>query len=248
MRFSTSTETVPTGRRVQTMSLHGVAHVNVGSGERLLSALGGAALTAYGLGRRNLGGIALAILGAGLLERAVTGHCEMYHALGIDTAHQRHGRNTSVRAGAGVKVERTLVVSRPVGEVYRAWRNLENLPQFMRHLDVVHEHGMRSHWVAKGPMGFKAEWDAEIINDHDNELIAWRSVDGGAVETAGSVHFVPLDTGTTEVRVVLKYNPPAGKAGAVIARMFGQAPEQMIDQDLCRFKQWLESGGRAIEA
>lgn len=220
------------------------AYVNIGQTQRVLSVLGGGALALYGLTRRSLGGLALAALGGALVQRGVTGHCALLDALGVDLSDEPHGRLASVRAGAGCKVETVLTINRPAAELFRAWRNLENLPRFMRHLESVREEtSTRSHWVAKGPAGIPAEWDAEIINEKENELIAWRSVDGGAVDTAGSVHFTPAPAGWgTEVRVVLKYNPPAGKAGAVIASLFGQAPEQLIEEDLRRFKEWMETG------
>jgi uncharacterized membrane protein len=217
-------------------------YVNIGATQRLLCAVGGGALALYGLTRRSLGGLALAALGGALVQRGVTGHSALFASLGLNTSNAPHGRLASVRAGVGVKVETVFTVNRPARELFRAWRNLENLPIFMRHLASVRADGTRSHWVAKGPAGYRAEWDAEIINERENELIAWRSLEGGDVDTAGSVHFTtaPALRGT-EVRVVLKYNPPAGKTGASIARLFGQAPEQYIEEDLLRFKHWMEA-------
>ena len=101
----------------------------------------------------------------------------------------------------------------------------------------------RSHWVAKAPLETTVEWDAEIITEREGSLIGWRSLEGSEVDTAGSVHFTPAPAGRgTEVRVVLKYDPPAGKVGAAVARMFGAAPEQEIEEDLRRFKQIMEAG------
>ena len=102
----------------------------------------------------------------------------------------------------------------------------------------------RSHWVARGPLGMRFEWDAEIINEKENELISWRSLEGSEVSTSGSVHFIPGPGGdTTQLTVVLKYNPPAGKVGAAIAGLLGEAPERQIDQDLRTFK-WVMEFGR----
>jgi uncharacterized membrane protein len=103
--------------------------------------------------------------------------------------------------------------------------------------------GDRSHWVAKGPLGIRVQWDAEIYNENPNEMIAWRSLEGADVDNTGSVHFTPAPPGRgTEVRVVLKYNPPAGKLGAGIAKLFGEDPKQQIRDDLRRFKQLVEAG------
>jgi uncharacterized membrane protein len=217
--------------------------VNVGDAERLASFVGGTALAAFGLARGTLGGLALAAVGGCLVYRGVSGHCDVYKALGVSTA-ERHGARTSIPAGHGVKVEESIAVRKSPEEVYRFWRNLENLPRFMHHLESVRDlDGRRSHWVAKGPLGARVEWDAEIITDHPNEAIGWRSLPGSEVDTAGSVHFRRTPDGRgTEVRVVLKYDPPGGKAGAAAARLLGQDPACQIREDLRSFQQMLEAG------
>ena len=138
-------------------------------------------------------------------------------------------------------VDETVVIDRPVSEVYRFWRNFENLPQFMNHLEsvAVREGGI-SHWVAKGPAGMPVEWDARIINEVENELIGWQSLEGSTVATAGSVHFRPTSRGT-EVRVHFQYDPPAGKVGATVARFFGEEPTVQVREDLRRLKHLLET-------
>jgi uncharacterized membrane protein len=114
----------------------------------------------------------------------------------------------------------------------------------MAHLeDVDTTADGKSHWVARGPLGLKFEWDAEIVTDKPNELIAWRSLDGSDVDTAGSVRFRELPHGRgTEVRVELKYDPPAGKVGTALAKLVGRSPEAQITADMRRFKQLLEAG------
>jgi uncharacterized membrane protein len=216
--------------------------------ERWLSVLGGTALGLFGLSRRSLGGLALGALGGSLVYRGLSGHCACYQALGISTAEE-HGPATSVPAGHGVKVEESITVNKPAAELFRFWRNFENLGRFMDHLESVRVEGHRSHWVACGPLGTRVEWDAEIINERPNEVIAWRSLPGSEIDTAGSVHFRPLpgDRGT-EVRVSLKYDPPAGKVGAAVARLFGQSPQSRVREDLRRFKQFMETGEVATTA
>jgi uncharacterized membrane protein len=217
---------------------------NVGKTERWVSGLAGSALTLLGLRQQTPGGLVMALAGGALLHRSITGHCYAYGALGIDTAERPQGLLASVRAGAGVKVEKSLSINRTPAELYRFWREFENLPRFMSHLESVERTGPRtSHWVAKGPLGIRVEWDAEIHHEQENRLIAWRSIGDPDVDTAGSVHFEPAggDRGT-RVRVVLKYDPPTGKVGAGIARLFGAAPEQQIQEELRRFKQLMESG------
>ena len=216
---------------------------NVGDIERLACVAAGGALGIYGLSRGSLGGGALALLGGALLYRGLTGHCHLYQALGLNT-REKHGPATSVPAGRGIKVEKVITINRPADELYRYWRQLENLPCFMSHLESVRQlNTKRSHWLAKGPLGTTVAWDAEIITDKPGRTIAWRSLQGSEVDTAGSVHFTPLPGNRgTEVRVVLKYDPPAGKVGAMVAKMLGEAPERQIEEDLRHFKQITESG------
>jgi uncharacterized membrane protein len=226
----------------------GAQGINVGQVERWASAVGGGALALYGLTRGNLPGVALALLGASLVYRGTTGHCYAYQAMGVNTATgETENPNVSVRGGHGNKVEKSVTINRPPEELYRFWRNFENLPRFMKHLESVKVEGNgRSHWVAKGPAGTSVEWDAEVYNEKENELIAWRSLEGSQVDNAGSVHFEPAASGRgTVVRVVLKYDPPAGKLGAAVARLFGESPAQQIDEDLRRFKQLMETGETA---
>jgi uncharacterized membrane protein len=218
--------------------------VNVGKTERLLSGIAGAALTLAALRRGRMRGLLLP-MGGGLLWRAVSGRCAVNRALGRNSAQ----RDTvspvaSVERGAGIKIEKSIFVNRPREEMYRFWRNFENLPRFMDHLESVTILDVsRSHWVVRGPMGTRIEWDAEIHNEIPNELIAWRTLPGSEVNHAGSVHFEPdLPGPGTTVRVILRYEPPAGKPGAMVASLFGEEPAQQITDDLRRFKQVMEAG------
>jgi uncharacterized membrane protein len=218
-------------------------NVNVGEAERLLSLLGGGALAVLGgAGPRGLNRLVLPLVGGLLAYRGLSGHCSAYAALGLDTSEPAPA--TAVRAGAGVKVERAVTINKPAELLYRFWRQLDTLPQFMQHLKEVKVLGpTRSRWVAKAPMGMTAEWDAEVINDERNALIAWRSLPGSQVATAGSVRFTPAPAGRgTEVHVSLKYDPPGGKLGAWLAWLFGESPEWQVRADLMRWKQLLEAG------
>jgi len=152
----------------------------------------------------------------------------------------------SARPGAhgGLAYAKAITLNRAPEEVYRFWRDFQNLPRFMNHLESVQVMDeRRSHWVAKGPAGKSVEWDAEITNDRPNELIAWRSLEGSDVENYGTVRFKPAPGNRgTEVRVEVEYNPPGGALGAGVAKLFGEAPEQQIKDDLFRLKQVLETG------
>ena len=144
----------------------------------------------------------------------------------------------------GIHAKGTCVVNLPPEEVYSFWRNFQNLPRFMRHLEAVHDLGEgRSHWKAKGPAGMEVEWDATIVADIPGEVITWRSLEGSDVDHAGAVRFMraPGNRGTI-VKVNMEYNPLGGVVGATIAKLFGEEPEQQMDDDLRRFKQVLEVG------
>jgi uncharacterized membrane protein len=217
--------------------------INVGDTERMVSLLAGGALALTGLTRGSLSGLGLAALGGALAYRGMTGHCSLYGALGMSTAEPR-GMATGVRAQRGYKLERTLLINRPADELYRFWRNLENLPRIMHHLESVTMTSDRSsHWKAKGPLGTSVEWDAEIHNEREGEMIAWRSIEGSQVDTAGSIHFEPALGGRgTIMRVSMKYDPPLGKVGATIASILGEGLEHQLDNDLRDFKQLMEAG------
>ena len=236
--------------------------VNVGEIERYASALAGGALLILGLTRRSATGFALSALGGGLLHRGLTGRCMAYAAAGVNTAaggddyavtgsgsrieagDGLHNPNATVGHGEGIKVYKTVTVDKPAAELYRFWRNFENLPRFMKHVEsVTVKDDRNSHWVVKAPAGRTVEWDAEIINEQENEMIAWRSVGDADVDNAGSVRFeeLPGDRGT-RVTVNLEYKPPAGKVGMVVAKLFHEEPNQQVEEDLRRFKQVLETG------
>ena len=219
------------------------SEVNVGPAERLLSGIAGVALVGFSLRRGRMRGLLLP-MGTGLIARAVSGRCPVNRALNRNTAVGNGSVSpvASINRGEGIKVEESIVIDRTPDELYAYWRNFENLPRFMDHLKSVTVLGeRRSHWVARGPAGTTIEWDAEIHNEIENQLIAWRSLPGAEVGNAGSVHFTPIAEGrSTEVRVVLSYEPPAGRVGAAIARLFGEEPSQQVAEDLERFKEAME--------
>lgn len=142
-----------------------------------------------------------------------------------------------------IKVERTVTIEKPAEELYRFWRNFENLPRFTRHLKSVKVYDdRRSHWVTSAPMDSTVEWDAVITEDRPNELIAWKSVEGADIANSGSVQFKPaLGDRGTEVKVITNYDPPAGVIGEAITKLFGENPKQQIGDELARFKMLMET-------
>jgi len=196
---------------------------------RWASLIGGGALVLLGLRQRSLRGALMAVAGGGLAYKAATSQGGVQEALGMNQA---------------IKVEKTVTINQPVEELYRFWHDFENLPTFMKHLKSVKVvSDKRSHWVANAPLGASVEWDADIIEDRENEFISWASVEGADVDNSGFVRFkpAPADRGT-EVKVVIEYNPPGGAIGAAIAKLFGEEPEQQIGDELSRFKMLMEAG------
>jgi uncharacterized membrane protein len=216
--------------------------VNVGRTERWISGAAGVAVLAYGLGRRRFRAVLLPV-GIGLLHRALTGRSQVNRVLHRNPAlgEGRVSPVASLDRGEGRKIEQAVMIHRPRGELFRFWRQLDNLPRFMDNLESVTVlDSRRSHWVAKGPVGTRVEWDAEIHNEIEDELIAWRSLPGADVDQAGSVHFSSAADGQTEVRVVMRYSGPGRKVGDVVAQILGDDPERQIADDLRRFKQVME--------
>jgi uncharacterized membrane protein len=213
--------------------------VNVGDTERRVSTIAGAALAIYGLSRRSFGGALAAAIGAGMIYRGTTGPCAAYSVAGVSTASQEQKPGQD-----GIQVIEVVTINKSPDELFTYWRNFENLPQFMNHLEsVAVQDNTHSHWVATAPLGQTVNWDAEIINEIPGRLIAWQSVPGSGIASAGSVRFEPAPGNRgTEVRVNLEYNPPAGTAGAIIARLLGEEPRLQVAEDLRRFKNLMEAG------
>jgi len=200
-----------------------------------------AAMLGYGISRRSRYGVVLAAAAVPVAYRGVMGQWP----LSGDGRPAADGNTRTALAGErGTRVREAIRLERPIGEVYQFWRQLENLPQFMTHLVRVDQlDNGRSHWVATGPGGVNVEWDAEIINEVRDQVIAWRSLPGADVVTAGSVTFAPVRGGrTTQLTVNLQYEPPAGRTGVLVAAISGREPSQTIREDLRRVKQMLEAG------
>ena len=220
---------------------------NINEVERWLSLAAGLGLAAYGLIGRKRGtgaGLALAGLGGALVKRGVTAHCDAYSMMGINTSRTSEDTRSALGGRAGVHVDESVTINQPVEILYRFWRNLENLPRFLRHLESVERvTDTLSRWRAKGPGGSTLEWNAEIINEVPNQVIGWRSIEGSDVVSAGSVNFDDAGPGRgTRVHVRLQYSPPGGKVGAAVAKLLGRDPGTEIREDLRQFKQILEAG------
>lgn len=158
--------------------------------------------------------------------------------MGIGERRSRSG----VPGNRGERIEAAVDIRCPADKLFRFWLSLEELPRVLRHVEAVRQTApMRSHWKITGPAGKSLEWDAEIINEHENRLIAWQSLPGAAVRNAGSVRFEPTTDELTHVKVAMEFDPPAGSFGVAIAEMLGTSPELDLREDLERFRRFAET-------
>jgi len=217
---------------------------NVGKTERAFSLMGGLGLLAAGFARRGVSGVALGALGALLIRRGASGQCALYEQLGISGA-------ASVRPGVpdnvGVNLVRSILIERSPEELFAFWRHLPNLMRlspWVKALDASDER--HSHWVVQAPWGRRLEWDALVINEHPNALIAWESQPGADIENAGSIRFErePHGLGTI-VTIKLEYNPPGGLLGRLGLLLYGKSLRREIERGLARFKSLKETGEMA---
>lgn len=229
------------------------AGLNVGTMERWASLVGGGALIARGLMKGGTAGIATAVVGGLLAQRGATGHCQVYGALGMNTASEEGGRTglsglaDSLGLGGGtapVEVKSVATVLRPADELYAFWRDPLNLPRFMSSLESVRPiDERRAEWTLKPPVGPTIQFVANITDEEPGRRIAWRSEESAVVKHTGEVRFeeMPHDRGTA-VRVTLDFTPPAGAVGSAIAGLFDGALEMKLRKDLKDFKQLIETG------
>lgn len=201
--------------------------------------IAGAALVMLGLARRTPLSVLLAALGGGMVYEGLRSRSWTNG----DRYEKGMPTQMLLQQGQGVRVEEAVTIKRSPEDLYRFWRNFQNLPRVMRYLESVTViTPTRSHWVAKAPAGQTVAWDAEIISEKENEMIGWRSVDGALVPNAGSVHFTraPSDLATI-VKVNVKYDLPGGQFGETVAKLFGTSPSTTVAEDLRRFKAMMES-------
>lgn len=226
------------------MDLQSKNGVNVGDKERLASGLLGGALVLLAIRQRSWLTKPLAIMGGSLVGRGLSGKCAVYKQLGISSKDGHHLALPGGLFNRTVKVQKTVTVKATPAEVYAFWRNFDNLPRFTQNLTSVAETqpGL-THWVARGPNDLSLEWDARIHEDTENERISWTTTEDSPVQHNGSVSFRKDPAGRgTQIKVVLRYDIPAGVIGQSLAKMLGDEPGQQLDADLRRLKMFLETG------
>ncbi len=153
------------------------------------------------------------------------------------------------KSGSGafdVRMERAVIVNKSPEECYRFWRDYQNnTTKYMARIESVREFGGgRQHWVAKGPVGTRIEFDAELTSDEPGRCISWRTLEGSDIDHSGSVHFEPAPAGRgTVVRLTMYYSPSRfASGGSALAQLLGKIPEAEMYKDLRRFKQLMETG------
>jgi len=207
--------------------------------QRWVSGVGGASVLWYGLRRHDLSRWPLALLGAGLVYQGVSGNNLLDYLPGAQEM-PLIGQMTS--APTQLRIRKSITVDNQPEYLYSYWRNLENLPTFMTHVKSVQDLGNgRSHWVVQVLNNMELEWDAQIIQDRPNEMIAWETLPEATLQNRGYVKFIPTSKGT-EVSVSLEYDPP----GAALGRFAGGAvkfiAEEQIKEEIRNFKRLMETG------
>lgn len=199
---------------------------------RLAAGVAGGALTVMGIRRPGVFGSSIGLMGLALLARSGT---------------NRPLRQVVGASPGGVTVRKTININAPLEEVWAFLTEWERFPQWMTHVREVRASGIpgsigeRTHWVVDGPAGTTVSWDAETTRLVENELVAWRSVEGAAVQQTGIMQLERNDGGT-RVQIQLSYNPPAGALGHAVAKIFGRDPKRQMDDDLARLKTVIETG------
>ncbi|WP_245569864.1 SRPBCC family protein [Flavobacterium soli] len=211
--------------------------VNVSTVERILMVAAGGYLLCKGLSGKNKSA-AQSIAGTTMLARGITGYCPMYDMAG----------KTNFLKSSNVNIRTSVQIGLPVHEVYDFWRNLENLPKFMKHLEKVEEkNSVTSHWTAKGPGGIGTiSWDANILMDEPGKMLSWHSLPGSTVDNAGKILFKENGTGGTELDVTISYHAPLGVAGETAAKWLNPYFEKIVKDDIQNLKSFLETGQEVI--
>jgi len=205
---------------------------NVGSRDRILSSAVGLLLAYAGVKNFRKGGYTLMLPAGYLLWRAVSGYCYLYDAAGIDTTE----------GAKPFEFSKSVTIQRSREEVYKFWRQLENLPQIMTHLARVEKISDNKYrWEAEFNKQHFA-WNALIVEDIPNEKISWASIDSPDVENAGIVEFKDAPKGGTELKVTISYKPGKTKLDSLLAQVFNPVFKQKVLGDLMEFKRNVEIG------
>lgn len=209
--------------------------VNVGKLERIIMIAAGAYLLYRAFSKKEKN-IKEGIAGGTMMARGISGYCPVYATLSGD------GKSNS----QNVNIRESIVINKPVHEVYSYWRNLENLPTFMKHLEKVEElDNITSEWKAKGPGGIGSlSWKAQILMDEKDQMISWQSLPDSTINNAGKVVFKELGSNKTELDVTISYQAPLGKPGESAAKLLNPIFENIVQSDIQSLKNHLEDNNK----
>ena len=226
--------TLPPKRRVQSDGMDDI--------QRWVAGLGGAALLFYGMRQHSASRLPLVVLGAGLLYQGASGKNFLDYVPILHDDEQDVQQKRIEPSPRQLRIRKSVTVNRPANELYDYWRNLRYLPNFMKHVQTVQDLGNgRSHWVVEVFNNVELEWDAQIIEDRPNEMIAWETLPDAPIQSRGYVKFIPTARGT-EVSVSLEYDPPGAALGKLAGRIGKFIAEQQIKEEIRAFKQLMETG------
>lgn len=208
--------------------------VNVGKTERIIMVAAGAYLLYRALKKDHskTKKVMEGVTAGTMLFRGISGYCPAYDLMD----------KKGMLKGSDVAITTSLTVNKPAEEVYNAWRQLENLPRFMKHLHSVEENGETSKWKANIPGGIGTiGWKAQILTDKPNELLSWQSLADSTIHNAGRVTF-SSNGNSTNIEVSIAYHAPFGKAGEAAAKLLTPVFENMLQKDIEGFKAYIEGG------
>jgi uncharacterized membrane protein len=215
-----------------------VSHKNIGDVERAVSLAAGGLLVLFGLSRRSLSSAAIGLAGASLLHRGITGHCNLYSALDLS-----EDDIDAAPWNRAVHARFSITINRPRHEVYAFFRDFEKMPQYTEVIEDVRKLDDRRYQMVANIFGTQMDVIGEIISEHENELLAWKTTANSDLKEKGSVTLRDAPGGRgTELHFDVEYHPPAGVAGAALGKMSGEAPDQKFPKAIRKMKSILEAG------
>jgi uncharacterized membrane protein len=142
-----------------------------------------------------------------------------------------------------LQIQRWTDVAVPLEDAYEAWTNFEEYPKFMhRVLSVKQDDDSKVTWEEKIWFS-KRQWEAEIIEQRDNELLSWKTTSGAS--HAGVVSFHKLEDRLTRVMVTMDFRPTGMFEKMASGLRF---VKRAVQADLARFKSYVEFQEAGLDA
>jgi uncharacterized membrane protein len=208
----------------------------------LLSLAAGGFLLVAGLRRGSAPGAVAAVAGGGLIYRALQGEPVVPEKIS-GLVSTPPAPQTGV-APHEPEVSRAITINRPIDEVFRFWSEPANFADSMRPFIEITQTGPdTSHWTMEGPAMLSYGWDSRSTIDPVTQTIRWASLPDSDIANEGEVRFTaaPGDRGT-EAHLRIRFDPPGGKVGEVLANHLHIGPNLIAMNSLRRIKSLLETG------